>query len=91
MALLITPDGAETVVSAMGATFTLKELYSILNCSMVQVIYLTDGRYMWLDEEGKFKPHRANLLATRLLHQAGGMATDYIAGSALVTDRNEVD
>lgn len=90
MALLITPDGEQTEVSASGSTFTLEELYSILECSMVQAIFLEDGRFMWIDEEGKFKPHQANLLATRLLHQAGGMASDYIAGLALITDRNEV-
>lgn len=90
MALLITPDGEQTEVSAKESTFTLKELYSILECSMVQVIYLEDGRFMWIDEEGKFKPHKANLLATSLLHQAGSMASDYIAGLALITERHEV-
>lgn len=90
MALLITPDGEQTQVTAKGSTFTLKEMYSILNCSMVQAIFLEDGRFLWIDEEGKYKPHQANPVATRLLHQAGGMASDYIAGLALVTERHEL-
>ena len=91
MALLITPDGTETEVTARDSIFTLDEMYSLLHCSMIQAVFLHDGRIMWIDEEGKLKPHRLNLQATVLLHEAGGMAQDYIAGAALVTSEDEVE
>jgi hypothetical protein len=91
MAILITPDGIRTEVSAKGARFTLDEMYSFLSCSLLQAVFLLDGRIMWIDEEGKFKPHRVNILATELLYKAGGLPGDYIAGAALLTQRNEVE
>jgi len=91
MAILITPDGKRTEVSAKGARFTLDEMHSFLSCSLLQAVFLLDGRIMWIDEEGKFKPHRVNILATELLYKAGGLPGDYIAGAALLTQRNEVE
>jgi len=45
---------------------------------------------MWIDEEGKFKPHQVNIEATLLLQKAGGIPGDYVAGIALITEKNEV-
>jgi len=90
MATLIANDGTMTEVSARGSCFSLHEMYALLECKQVQVIYLRDGRIMWIDEEGKFKPHQVNIQATQLLQKAGGIPGDYVAGIALVTDRSEV-
>jgi hypothetical protein len=90
MAELITTEGITTKVSAKTNEFTLDEIRSLLSCSMVQIITLEDGRIMWIDEEGKLKPHFENPVATILLHAAGGMLDDYIAGPALITDFSEV-
>lgn len=90
MAELITTEGITTKVFAKNNEFTLDEIYSLLACTMVQAVTLEDGRIMWIDEEGKFKPHFENPVATRLLHAAGGMLDDYIAGPALITDFNEI-
>lgn len=91
MAILIHPDGAKFEVKPdNGKHFTLDELYKHCDCSMVQVIYLEDGRLMYLDEEGKFKEHYRNADATVLLHKAGGMMDDYIAGNALICEESEV-
>ena len=87
MALLIKPDGSTRTVLPEGDSFTLKEIYSLLDCSMIEPVYLKDGRIMWIDEEGKLKPHFLNPLASEL---ADLLALDYIAGLALVTDKNEV-
>ena len=87
MALLIRPDGSTRIVLAEGSSFTLEEMYSLLDCSMIQPVYLTDSRIMWVDEEGKIKPHFVNPLASEL---AGCLTTDYIAGSALITDKNKI-
>jgi len=90
MALLITTNGSKAEVSAQGNHFTLDEMYSLLECSHLEAVYLEDGRIMWIDEEGKFKPHQVNVPATLLLQMSGGMPGDYIAGLALITERNEV-
>jgi hypothetical protein len=90
MAELIIAQGATTTVFPQDTSFTLKEIYSLLNCNQVQIISLNDGRIMWLDEEGKFKPHFFNSTATRLLHESGGMDDDYIAGAVLITSQDEV-
>ena len=90
-ATLIKPDGSKRIVFTEGEHITLKEMYLILGCSMIEAIYLEDGRIMWIDEVGKLKPHFANPLATELLHKAGGLQDDYIAGLALITKKEEVE
>lgn len=90
MAELITAKGSTSSVFSQDTLFTLKEIYSLLNCNLVQIITLSDGRIMWLDEEGKFKPHFLNSRATLLLHESGGMDDDYIAGDVLITSQDEV-
>jgi len=90
MATLIANDGTITEVSAQESCFSLDEMYSLLECTHLQAVYLQDGRIMWIDEEGKFKPHQVNIQATLLLWKAGGVPGDYVAGIALVTERAEV-
>jgi hypothetical protein len=90
MATLIANDGTMTEVSAQGCCFSLDEMYALLECKQVQAVYLRDGRIMWIDEEGKFKPHQVNIQASLLLQKAGCVPGDYVAGIALVTDRSEV-
>jgi hypothetical protein len=90
MAELITVQDTTTTVFPQDSLFTLKEIYSLLNCNMVQAITLDDGRIMWLDEEGKLKPHFSNAKATQLLHASGGMENDYIAGDVLITSQDEI-
>ena len=90
MAELITVQDTTTTVFPQDSIFTLKEIYSLLNCNMVQIVSLNDGRIMWLDEEGKLKPHFSNATATQLLHESGGMDDDYVAGDVLITSQDEV-
>ncbi len=90
MAVLITPDGITKNVYAKENEFTLNEMYSLLSCSMVQAITIEDGRVMWIDEEGKLKPHQVNPDATKMLHESGGMDDDYIAGPVLITEFSEI-
>ena len=87
-------DGTETTVRPARGYFTLDEIYEHVGCETVEAVGLADGRTLWLDEEGKFGPtgpKARNDKATRLLVAAGGMAGDYIAGHALVTDATESD
>jgi len=93
LATLIKPDGTESVVLPQNSTdFRLDERYSLIGCEMVQMVYLADGRTMWLDEEAKLKPERPlpNLKATRLLAEAGGMPGDIVLGNVLVCVDGEV-
>jgi len=90
MATLLANDGTMAEVSARGSCYSLDEMYSLLECSRVEAVHLQDGRIMWIDEEGKFKPHQVNIQATLLLQKAGGIPGDYVAGIALVTERTEV-
>lgn len=84
-ALLIKPDGSETQVAPdNGKTFELEQLYSILECEMVELVVLADGRHMVLDEDGKRTPKQGNAKATVLLHQAGGMPHDVVVGNVLI-------
>jgi hypothetical protein len=92
MAVVIYPNGNITELQlSKNQHLELKTMYYLLECSMVQAIPLNNGRIMWIDEEGKFKPHRLNPDATRILHVSGGMLDDYIAGTALITEESEVE
>jgi len=93
MATLITPDGQQTEVNAADPTqgFTLVELYKLIGCRYVEKITLSDGRLMWMDEEAKLHTTSfINARATRLLWEAGGLPSDYIVGTILITTEGEV-
>lgn len=94
MATLIHADGTGREVTPKNARagFTLRELYALLDCSTVEVVALADGRTMVLDEDGKYREPRrpVNERATRLLHLAGGMPTDFVTGDVLIVLRGEL-
>ena len=49
-------DGASMPINPQnGKRFTFKELYSVLECSMIEIVYLLDGTMLLIDEEGRFK------------------------------------
>ena len=57
----------ENIQPLNGSDFTLKELYNILQCDIIQVVPLYDGTIMIIDEEGKLKNDAVpNRLATQL-------------------------
>lgn len=74
MALLIKSDGSTQHVNPENGTdFELRQLHRLLECDMIEVIYLPKSReIMVIDEEGKFKsPCILNLLATALAVEKG--------------------
>ena len=89
MGLKISADGTETVVlPADNKEFTLDELYDLIGCSMVQMIYLPSGKTMWLDEEGKMKEGAMiNEVATL---KSGLYPHDVIVGNALILEEGEI-
>jgi hypothetical protein len=71
-----------------GTDFKLKQLYTLLGCSLVEVIRLSDEHIMIIDEEGKCTDeewHVVNVPATRVALLAHAIAKDdYIVGAALI-------
>lgn len=97
MATLIKPDGTKTEVRPKnGKDFTIAELYTLIECTTVEVLYMAEGKSMWIDEEGKFKNPLHNLVAEMILrdslHKIGRamIPGDYLVGNALVCDEGEV-
>ena len=68
MAKLITVDQKiKEVFPTNGKYFELQELYGLIDCNMVETVYLHDNRPMVIDEEGAFKgPKNINIIATKL-------------------------
>ena len=86
---LLDPHAAELqpVTPANGRHFQLPELYRLLDCSLVDVVRLTDELILLIDDEGKFRqPAYLNLLATYLWHQYQPQArgVDAIVGRAIL-------
>lgn len=88
MALLIRPDGsrAEVQGNSPNNTITLKQLYNLIGCTMVeripcdpQVTGGYDGCY--IDEEGKFKSIELNPQATKLCTWIA--SDDFITGKVV--------
>lgn len=77
-----------------GTHFTLDELYTVLHCSMIEVLRMDDGSLLVFDEEGKIgkvPPLDVNVRASRLAHLHTGIAhDDYIVGDALLCNRSEL-
>ena len=93
MATLIKPDGTEiTITPKNSSDFKLEELYQLIECDMVQMIRLADGRTMWMDEESKLRtlPPEPNHKATQLLLRAGGIPWDVVLGNVLLCSDKEV-
>lgn len=99
MAQLLRPDGTnEEVQPADGKQFKLDELYKLVDCRMIEMVYLGGffkDKVMIIDEEGKFSngghPKPANDQATVVFKSLPRLPGDYIAGNALVCSLKEVD
>jgi hypothetical protein len=73
-----------------GISFHLPELYKMLDCSMIEVVYPQNPKYsgkiLIIDEEGKLTDKSLNLEATRIF----GADYDVIVGSALLCDDSQL-
>lgn len=90
MARLIEPGGSNLEVKPVSKRFTLKEMYDLVDCSIVEFVYLDDGRIMVIDEDGKINNKTMNSEATKAVKH-NLFPGDYIVGNALLCDPNEVD
>ena len=69
--------------------FTLDELYELIECDTVEIVDLSNGKLMVLDEEGKLKGSKLNFFATAI-YQSNTGVIDNIVGNALVCGKGEV-
>lgn len=86
MATLIKVDGSQKDVFPENKEngFTLKELYGLLECEMIEIATtFQDGKMLVVDEEGLLKPEPVvNPVASMLVG-------DYIVGNAIVVSQEE--
>lgn len=92
MAQKIAVDGTATEFSpGNGKSFTLEEIYRIVECDTFQEIRLSNGRYMLMDEDGKAHMEKGeNWFATALALDVL-IPGDVIIGPVLVGDDSEFD
>ena len=84
MATLYKVTGESEIVQPKNTKdFQLEELYALLQCEMIEVIYLNHGEIMIINEEGKLHPNSINAEATRIF-QTATFNPDVIVGNALV-------
>lgn len=70
----------------------LKKMYDIIDCELVEFIYLKDDKILIIDEEGKLKNSEINKEATKLVKQSSfiGDYLDYIVGIAILIDQKHL-
>lgn len=87
--LVIFPNGdTETVVLPQGGAERLAFLQDRVG-GFIEVVPLTNGKYMVLHEEEKIRPHQINESATLMAHAASSIRLDdYIAGTVMVVPKS---
>lgn len=91
MAKLLTTAGETKEVQPSNAKrgFTLKELYSLIGCDLVEVVGPNkNGEIMICDEEGKINGSECNQLATDWYWENHG-PWDIIKGNAVICKNSE--
>ena len=77
------PFAATEIEPENGTDFNLQELYKAIECSLIEVVYLRDGRLMIADEEGLYNQPVLNLIAS-------AMAGTQIVGNVVVCNNNQL-
>jgi len=87
MSILLTTDLTASSVFPKGKTWTLDEMYALLNCREVALVKTVTGMDMWIDAEALVRDPqpKVNLLATAWYGQ------EMLLGNALVTEPDEVE
>jgi hypothetical protein len=90
MAELLKTDGTSTTIEPKnGKNFTLAELYELIDCQMIEVIYLKHGTrpddlIMIGDEDGRWDEAEENPLATMLYRSKWGPNVSNIVGNIVL-------
>ncbi|MBO4999565.1 MAG: hypothetical protein J6J25_04355 [Bacteroidales bacterium] len=87
MAKLYKDDGTIIEVEPKnGRHFRLEELYEMLECDLVEMVFLRDNKIMLIYEEGKYTKSTLNVNATNLYNAVPRLNYDWIAGHAIVCE-----
>jgi len=70
--------------------FNLNELYKLLLCDTIEVIYLNQNEIMIIDENGKLLGKPLNDTATHIYRKNIKNTRDYIVGHALVCNTKQL-
>ena len=91
--ILITTDGVRKKVNIETFDQARQLVCNFQYNSSAQIIVLTDGTFMVIDEDGKLKNLEINEIATEIAHESNSIyPSDYIVGDVLVVDDvNEFD
>lgn len=91
--ILITTDGTRKKVSIETFDQARQLVCNYQYNSSAQIIVLTDGTFMVIDEDGKLKNLEINEIATEIAHESNSIyPSDYIVGDVLIVDDvNEFD
>jgi hypothetical protein len=74
----------EEIIPEDGSFFSLKELYSLLNCSLVELVNVNRDYIMIVDEEGRLTGKPINEKASDLVKDR----YDFIVGDVIVCHQN---
>jgi len=89
MATILRANNTQEEVSpSNGSDFQLAEVKAIVD-GWVEITYLSDGRIMLLNEEGKISDLPPNWAATELFNQGGRLWYEVIVGDVLVCEDHE--
>ncbi len=83
----LTGTESKPVSPADGRKFTREELYKLLDCRTIEVVFMPgSGLIIIIDGEGKLKQRPSNAPATVLWNELvpGAASYDYIAGPCVV-------
>lgn len=87
MAILLKTDGTKTELKpASGKLFNLRELQDAVK-GYIELVYLTDGKIMVVNEEGKLNGFEINHNATKLAN----LPNDVIVGDVLICSNKEIN
>lgn len=91
--ILITTDGKRKKVAIKSFDEARQLVCNFQYNSSAEIIVLTDGTFIVMDEDGKLKKLEMNEVATAIAHESNSIyPSDYIAGDVLlVDDVNEFD
>jgi hypothetical protein len=91
--ILITTDGTRKKVNIETFDEARQLVCNFQYNSSAQIIVLTDGTFMVIDEDGKLKNLEINEIATEIAHESNSIyPSDYIVGDVLIVDDvNEFD
>jgi hypothetical protein len=92
--VLIKATGERTVVGLTHKP-TFKDVYPMINTDMIEIVSLSEGLEMWVDEEGLLKNKPLNKYATDTVKETwkdrGINHQPYIVGDVAVLERIEDD